>query len=860
MTLLVQKLSIFFALASLVQGNVVITEIADKGTSRDVCNGKDWIELYNSGDAAVSLDGYVLHDDKGVVHEEAFSFPLDAMIESQEYLLLCVEMMLDEDNSLVDPMSPQFGIGGDDTITLLRAVTETTEAANDTEAVVEKASATTLVVVSTVGPLPNTNSRFGVSYALDPDTNQFTYTQTPTPGAPNVISELLTEAELLANIRSALKAQNDLGTKFFGMDDRGYPVLDDEFPAVLDLQVSMAEEDFSAMMANASWELYKPFSNATLVNPETGVEVWSRTTAGQIRSKGQSSLWMPLCLDSTAIPFQLDFSSRDLNQTLFGAEKIYLRNHMSDYSYMRDQYYYRMLARFGLPHLRGRKTRLYINGQYKGLYTLLEAPDQDYVFARNFPTFDPDKYALFKVKSYALDCGSFTEEEYRNATIRLEELQAQATEDGKLPPYLFERGEHNPPVEVLGLYEQDQCLDNFLNDLWRTWVDVVVAYEQNDRDCGETLVNEGLIDLDLGTNNYKNDMKDFVNRFYRGDEPCTEDCANQANIDEEMDVQHALRAIAFYAALVVSDSPLISGNNFLLAATGDDLGWKFFPYDFNVARVYFCHDDLCNTRAVHWSIARPTCESLESAPLVGPLLSNPTYHKQYLEYVREFLDTVLTNSSLIEEIQDHAAAIRSFVREDPWALLGTYFSDELSPDAADWREEDRRFPLLPTMKARAEDLREQFASIDAGTFPRGPHVGVYGDNEPWEPCPDWRSAEANRTSCEQGCMYDGCHIPGLAVESFCDEETGLCFHGDYDERCRGIYDEEKYPGMENTEDGRETFCRFAAGVPVKAAQCPAPGAVTLSSSNTGESSASASFRVSLLVVVSGLAAVTASLW
>lgn len=64
-----------------------------------------------------------------------------------------------------------------------------------------------------------------------------------------------------------------------------------------------------------------------------------------------------------------------------------------------------MLARFGLPHLRARKARFYINDELMGYYTLLEAPDQDYAFHRSFPDFDPENYALYKVKIYARDCG-----------------------------------------------------------------------------------------------------------------------------------------------------------------------------------------------------------------------------------------------------------------------------------------------------------------------------------------------------------------------------------------------------------------------------------------------------------------------
>lgn len=826
---------------------LVISEIADKGSGSDTCDGEDWIELFNNGAETVSLADHVLHDDKGVTHEEAYAFGDNVTIGSNEYLVLCTKLKVED--GVADPSSPQFGIGGSDTISLVRKITGA------------DATSMTVELVDSVGPLPNTaNSGTSVpfSYALNPATNTFEYTSTPTPRTENIITAIPTEEELLANLRAQLKAQNEMGTNFFGMDARGYPVQDEGFPVILDLHVSMTPENFETLTQNATWEVYRPFENATLKNPDTGEELWSRTLPGRIRTKGQSTLYIGVCLGTSTIPFQLDLSTPDgsnIDQTLFGVEKLYLRNHMQDYSFMRDQYFHRMLARFGLPHARARKAQLYINGELMGFYTLIEAPDQPYVFARNYPDYNPQNFALYKVKSYTLGCGAYTEEEYRNATIRAEELERQAeVNDGKYPPYAFERGEHQPAVEVHGLFGVDDCQSDFLTHLYRTWVDVVVLYDKHGQDCGEMLVEEGIVDLDLGTRDYDNQMKDFLNEHFRYDERCDAQCANK-DIAAGMDVDHVLKTLAFYAALVVSDSPLISGNNFYLAQTGDGAGWKIQAYDFNVAGVVFCENDLCNARAPHWSILRPTCESLEEQQLIGPLLSDPDFQKQYLDYAREFVDTVLTNSSLLAEMEAHVNAIAPYMRGDFWSVFGAHVDKELSPDAANWRDEDDRFPLLPTMKARAEDLKAQFAAIDAGTFPRGPHLGVEGDNEPWEVCPDWRATEANRTACEMDCMYEGCHRPDYTVPSFCDEVTGKCSHGNLDERCHGLYDFERYDGMKDTEDGRPTFCRFAAGVPVKAAECPAPGALTSASGSSDDNVSSASpaaGQLTMLILFSGL--------
>eukprot|EP00797_Seminavis_robusta_P004991 Sro1328_g263170.1 Spore coat protein (372) ;mRNA; r:7193-8308 len=365
------------------------------------------------------------------------------------------------------------------------------------------------------------------------------------------------------------------------------------------------------------------------------------------------------------------------------------------------------------------------------------------------------------------------------------------------------------------------------------------------------LLGEGLVEQDLGTKGFKKEIREWISMDYSDEVLCTENCAN-SNLAERVDQENWLKAFAFYAVTANSDTPLVNGNNFYLANGGTG-GWKLVPYDFNLPNVVYCHDDVCNERLVHWSIARPTCTSLEENNLVGPLLTDEKLHAQYLEYVREFVETVYGNQSFVDELQEHAAAQESYVKDDFWSFFGVFYSNELTPESAKWKEEVPNFPLLPTMKARAEDVRAQLEAIDSGTFPRGPFVGVHGDNEPWEPCADWRLTEPNRTSCAEECMYYGCSMPDWTVESYCDEETGKCYHGNYDEQCRGVFDGFKYTGMEDV-DGRETFCRFTKGVPVKTSECPAPGEIQppVLESSAGTETRGKWFWSSLLAAVSAL--------
>lgn len=484
---------------------------------------------------------------------------------------------------------------------------------------------------------------------------------------------------------------------------------------------------------------------------------------------------------------------------------------MGDNSYMRDWANHRILARFGLPHLRARSVRFHINGEKKGLYTLLEAPDQEYVFARSFPDYDPTNFALFKIKSLSIGCGFYSEEDLARARARVSETDT--------PPYSFERGEHRDKVEVLGEFEFARCIAGFYNDFFVQREDAILAYVRCNEDCGVMNVEEGLIDRDLGVKAWESTMVTFINSNLANN-ICNAGCTN-SDLPSQVDVENFLKNFAVYAVMMNGDSPLGNGNNYYLAATGDGTGWKIVAYDHNNAGDSTCNPGNCNPKLVYWSIMRPTCLALEYNQLAGPLLTNATLHGQYLGFVQSFVDNVLGNASFVDEMSRHAQALQADVAQDFWSSGGIYYHEELSPDAADW--DTPQLPLLPLLKAREEQVRSQLEAIDAGTFPRGPHLDV--GVEPFETCVDWRSEEPPASVCERECNYKGCLHPGWVLPSFCEEATGTCYHGDYDVQCEGIDNLQQYEGMENREDGRATFCTVGADgfTPIKASECPIPG-------------------------------------
>jgi hypothetical protein len=94
---------------------VVVNEVADKGAfstcgGTATSGGADYVELLNTGTSAVNLAGFTLHDDKGPLDLEAFKIPA-LTLAAGETIILCSGYV----------GSFQFGIGGNDAVTLLDA-------------------------------------------------------------------------------------------------------------------------------------------------------------------------------------------------------------------------------------------------------------------------------------------------------------------------------------------------------------------------------------------------------------------------------------------------------------------------------------------------------------------------------------------------------------------------------------------------------------------------------------------------------------------------------------------------------------------------------------------------------------------
>ena len=241
---------LLLSVAGLTSSTVVISEVADKGSSGQCgANNEDWVELHNTGSGSVSLVGWKLHDDKGPSHSKAFTFPSTTSLAAGEYLVLCTRM----GNATT---SPQFKIGGDDTVTLLDA---------------------SGAVVSSSGALQDLGE-VDIVWAYNAATSSWRYTSTPTPGQANVFTDSWPA------VRARLAKQHDDGEAFFEASS----VLEaDRLPPVVEIRMTLSAEDWAYQQENVSHEVYKPFTAGLTVTSEDGsITHATLTNGGRARPRG----------------------------------------------------------------------------------------------------------------------------------------------------------------------------------------------------------------------------------------------------------------------------------------------------------------------------------------------------------------------------------------------------------------------------------------------------------------------------------------------------------------------------------------------------------------------------------------------
>ncbi|WP_054027329.1 CotH kinase family protein [Bacillus sp. FJAT-28004] len=143
---------------------------------------------------------------------------------------------------------------------------------------------------------------------------------------------------------------------------------------IVDVKITIDEDEFQNMLDNASSEEYK----------EASIEYNGQKFDNvAIRTKGNLSLNSVVRMtDSDRYSFKISFDEY-VNQTFEGISKINLNNNYSDASYMREFLSYELAEQMGLPTPKYSYVNVYVNGELWGFYLAVEQIGDAYL-ERNF--------------------------------------------------------------------------------------------------------------------------------------------------------------------------------------------------------------------------------------------------------------------------------------------------------------------------------------------------------------------------------------------------------------------------------------------------------------------------------------------
>jgi spore coat protein CotH len=103
---------------------------------------------------------------------------------------------------------------------------------------------------------------------------------------------------------------------------------------------------------------------------------------------------------------------------------------------------------------------------------------------------------------------------------------------------------------------------------------VATLYLKHDEDCGEMLVQEGLVERDVGTKNWDIVVSAFINKYLVA--PVV---SGNSDMDQQVDLESFLKTTAVLAFVLSQDSVLGSTNDYYMAQAGDGKGLKLLVHD-----------------------------------------------------------------------------------------------------------------------------------------------------------------------------------------------------------------------------------------------------------------------------------------
>lgn len=435
---------------------------------------------------------------------------------------------------------------------------------------------------------------------------------------------------------------------------------------VMEIEISITEEEFEAMLENTTAEEYKQCD--VTINGETYANV-------AIRTKGNTSLSQVASSDSDRYSFKVEFDHYDSGQSLEGLDKLVLNNLFCDATYIKEYIAYDIFNYIGVACPYYSFAHITINGEEWGLYLALEAMEDSFV-ERVYSTSEGE---LYKPESMEMGGGmpGGGEKSQRGESFRND---ANSQSEGMKRP---EMGEAPEGMEVPEMGEMPEGME--MPEMGEM-PEGMEFPEMGEMPEGMEMPEMGEISGMFGSSGGGSDLvytddslESYADIFDNAAfSPTDEDkeaviealknLSQGENLEQYFDVDACLRYFAAQTFIVNMDSYYSSlKHNYYLYEQEGQL--TILPWDLNLAFGGFQASGA--TDAVNSAIDTPMGGSLEeSRPLFSKLMEVDEYKELYHQYLNEIVTGYVGSGQFSKTFNTITAVIDTYVQQDATAFYG----------------------------------------------------------------------------------------------------------------------------------------------------------------------------------------------
>lgn len=493
-------------------------------------------------------------------------------------------------------------------------------------------------------------------------------------------------------------------------------LFDTDEPITVNIVIDDAEWD--DILTNAIDEEYHQCD--VEINGETFYEVG-------IRTKGNTSL-TTIASDPTTdrYSFKLEFDQYVNGQTCYGLDKLVLNNNYADATNMKEALIYDMYQYLGVDASLYNYAKIYVNGDYWGVYLALEAVEDSFML-RNYGTEDG---ALYKPDSMNIGggmdgMGDMTPPSQGDAAD-FDPSQFSGTPPEDTAPSQTEDAADT--ADATGSAETDATADT-----GQGASDAVGASQATPPDMGDLDFSAaGFGGFSMGGSgadlNYTDDDLDSYSTIWDGEVTDTsksdhrrvvtalKNISEGNDLETYMDVDNLLRYMVVHTFSVNEDS--LSGvmaHNYYLYEFDGQL--NILPWDYNLALGGMSGmGGGSGTDGATSVVNSAIDEAFAGTDFFDTLMADEGYHAQYYSYFSQLVDEYINGGGFDEFYERTRSQIDSLVETDPNAF---YSYDEYVTAAetlyevVQLRGRSIRGQLDGTIPSTESEQRDSNALIDA---------------------------------------------------------------------------------------------------------------------------------------------------